>query len=131
MLMLVYTWIGSAGQYKGDTSPLRYLEMAAEGFSTAIKLKPKDGKFHFSLGQVLEEQFYCEDLYGIKPQVLNSPQLIIKMCAIFWYHIILIVTFQVKCYIFIILADKIYNILICSNLNYCTLKNSYSCSQIA
>ena len=66
---------GCAGQFKGDVSPLRYLEIAAEWYATAIKVKPKDAKLHFSLAQVLEEQFYCEDLYGIKPQLRTESEL--------------------------------------------------------
>ena len=40
--------------------------MAAEWFATAIKLSPKKAELHFQLGQVLEEQHYVQDLYGIK-----------------------------------------------------------------
>ena len=43
--------------------------MAAEWFATAIKLSPKRADLHFQLGQVLEEQHYVQDLYGIKPPV--------------------------------------------------------------
>ena len=60
---------GNAGHFDGEVSPLRYLEMAAEWFAIAIKLSPKRGDLHFQLGQVLEEQHYVQDLYGIKPAV--------------------------------------------------------------
>lgn len=60
---------GNAGHFDGEVSPLRYLEMAAEWFATAIKLSLKRADLHFQLGQVLEEQHYMQDLYGIKPPV--------------------------------------------------------------
>ena len=60
---------GNAGHFDGEVSPLRYLEMAAEWFATAIKLSPKRADLHSQLGQVLEEQHYVQDLYGIKPPV--------------------------------------------------------------
>ena len=43
--------------------------MAAEWLATAIKLSPKKADLHFQLGQVLEEQHYVQDVYGIKPPV--------------------------------------------------------------
>lgn len=64
-----YKFSGNAGHYDGEVSPLRYLEMAAEWLATAIKLSPKKADLHFQLGQVLEEQHYVQDLYGIKPSV--------------------------------------------------------------
>ena len=70
---------GNAGHFDGEVSPLRYLEMAAEWFATAIKLSPKRADLHFQLGQVLEEQHYVQDLYGIKPPV---SWLILKVLAV-------------------------------------------------
>ena len=64
-----HNFLGNAGHFDGEVSPLRYLEMAAEWFATAIKLSPKRADLHFQLGQVLEEQHYVQDLYGIKPPV--------------------------------------------------------------
>lgn len=43
--------------------------MASEWFASAIKLSPKKAELHFQLAQVLEEQHYIQDLYGIKPPV--------------------------------------------------------------
>ena len=43
--------------------------MASEWIASAIKLAPKKADLHFQLGQVLEEQHYVQDLYGIKPSV--------------------------------------------------------------
>ena len=40
--------------------------MASEWFASAIKLSPKKAELHFQLAQVLEEQHYIQDLYGIK-----------------------------------------------------------------
>ena len=65
----VVQFLGNAGHYDGEISPLRYLEKAAEWFATAIKLSPKKADLHFQLGQVLEEEHYVQDVYGIKPQV--------------------------------------------------------------
>ena len=67
-----YYITGNAGHFDGEVSPLRYLEMAAEWFATAIKLSPKTAELHFQLGQVLEEQHYVQDVYGIKPSVSSS-----------------------------------------------------------
>ena len=67
-----YYITGNAGHFDGEVSPLRYLEMAAEWFATAIKLSPKTAELHFQLGQVFEEQHYVQDVYGIKPSVSSA-----------------------------------------------------------
>lgn len=72
----MFNFLGNAGHFDGDVSPLRYLEMAAEWFSTAIKLSPEKADLHFQLGQVFEEQHYVQDLYGIKP--------LVSFLVIFW-----------------------------------------------
>ena len=69
IIFLHFFLIGNAGNFDGDISPLRFLEMASEWFASAIKLSPKKAELHFQLAQVLEEQHYIQDLYGIKPPV--------------------------------------------------------------
>ncbi|XP_068729619.1 uncharacterized protein [Montipora capricornis] len=70
---------GSAGHFHGEVSPLRYLEMASEWIASAIKLAPKKADLHFQLGQVLEEQHYVQDLYGIKPSKSSDEEMDFNM----------------------------------------------------
>ena len=84
VLLLVYrpggtvglqTWCyccAVTGQFKqwphGET-PLDFLENASHCYACAIKGKPKDAALHMKLGQVLEERYYAEDLFGLKKEV--------------------------------------------------------------
>ncbi|XP_011449083.3 uncharacterized protein [Magallana gigas] len=60
-----------SGQFKqwphGET-PLDFLDNASHCFACAIKGKPKDAALHMKLGQVLEERYYAEDLFGLKKE---------------------------------------------------------------
>ena len=62
-------FLGNAGNFDGDISSLTFFEIASEWFDTAIKLSPKKADLRFQLAQVLEEQHYTHDLFGIKPLV--------------------------------------------------------------
>ncbi|XP_062319617.1 uncharacterized protein LOC134022259 [Osmerus eperlanus] len=53
-------------QYEEGQSPLDSLEQVAIHYASAIKLKPKDPRFHFLLGQALEEQHHATEMYGLK-----------------------------------------------------------------
>lgn len=41
---------------------------ASRAYATAIYNSPKEGKYHISLGLVLEELFYAEDLCNLVPE---------------------------------------------------------------
>ena len=41
----------------------------ASCYATAISLSPSDSRGHLGLALALEEQFYCEDMYGIEQEV--------------------------------------------------------------
>ena len=57
-------------QYEEGQSPLDSLEQVAIHYASAIKLKPKDPRFHFLLGQALEEQHHATEMYGLKKKVI-------------------------------------------------------------
>ncbi|KAM4770936.1 uncharacterized protein WCC33_002715 [Rhinophrynus dorsalis] len=57
---------GDVLQYSEQMSPLNALHQAAIAYASAIKLKPKDPKFHFQLGMVLEEHYYAAEIYGLR-----------------------------------------------------------------
>ncbi|KAE8600985.1 hypothetical protein XENTR_v10013489 [Xenopus tropicalis] len=52
--------------YNDGTSSLDALHQAAIAYASAIKLQPKNPKYHFHLGMVLEEHFYASEMYGFK-----------------------------------------------------------------
>ncbi len=56
-------------EYNEGESPIDFLQDAALCYATAIKNKPKDANLHQLLGQVLEEKYYAEDLFGLKKEV--------------------------------------------------------------
>lgn len=56
-------------QYEHGRSPLDRLDQAAVHYASAVKLKPRDPQLHFLLGQVLEEQHYAAEMYGLKKTV--------------------------------------------------------------
>ncbi|XP_064173898.1 uncharacterized protein LOC135245060 isoform X2 [Anguilla rostrata] len=57
---------GDSMQYEHGRSPLDRLDQAAVHYASAVKLKPRDPQLHFLLGQVLEEQHYAAEMYGLK-----------------------------------------------------------------
>ena len=57
-----------AGQTGDKKVPLDHLMKASRAYATAIHNSPKEGKHHVSLGLVLEEFFYAEDLYDLVPE---------------------------------------------------------------
>ncbi|CAC5388775.1 unnamed protein product [Mytilus coruscus] len=59
---------GESKQYDDGCTPLDYLQRASHCFASAIKLKPKDPNLHLQLGKILEEKYYCEDLFGQKKE---------------------------------------------------------------
>lgn len=59
-----------------------FLDNASHCFACAIKGKPKDAALHMKLGQVLEERYYAEDLFGLKKEV-NSMILCFMVYPIF------------------------------------------------
>ncbi|XP_075719227.1 uncharacterized protein LOC142760141 isoform X2 [Rhinoderma darwinii] len=60
---------GNILDYKEGSSPLDYLYQAAVYYASAIKLKPKDARFHFHLATILEEQFYASEIYGLRKKI--------------------------------------------------------------
>lgn len=56
-------------QYEEGESPLDHLQQAAYCYASAIKIKGKDHHLHVQLGQILEERYYAEDMFGLKKQV--------------------------------------------------------------
>ncbi|XP_066534610.1 uncharacterized protein [Hoplias malabaricus] len=60
---------GDMVQYEAGESPLDCLEQAAIHYATAIKLRPRDSKLHFLLGDTLEEYYYATEMYGLKKKV--------------------------------------------------------------
>ncbi len=63
-------------EYNEGESPIDFLQDAALCYATAIKNKPKDANLHQLLGQVLEEKYYAEDLFGLKKEVCVFPNII-------------------------------------------------------
>lgn len=61
--------LGESKQYDDGCTPLDYLQRASHCIASAIKLKPKDPNLHLQLGKILEEKYYCEDLFGQKKEV--------------------------------------------------------------
>lgn len=61
--------LGESRQYDDGQYPLDFLHKAANCYASAIKLKPKDPNLHMKLGKILEEKYYCEDLFGQKKEV--------------------------------------------------------------
>ncbi|XP_076097670.1 uncharacterized protein LOC143067930 isoform X2 [Mytilus galloprovincialis] len=59
---------GESKQYDDGCTPLDYLQRASHCIASAIKLKPKDPNLHLQLGKILEEKYYCEDLFGQKKE---------------------------------------------------------------
>ncbi|KAK3098935.1 hypothetical protein FSP39_024434 [Pinctada imbricata] len=59
---------GQSRQWTEGESPLDHLENASFFYATAIKFKPKEAYLHMRLGQVLEERYYAEDLFGLKKE---------------------------------------------------------------
>ncbi|XP_064602981.1 uncharacterized protein LOC135468574 [Liolophura sinensis] len=55
-------------QYEEGESPLDHLQQAAYCYASAIKIKGKDHHLHLQLGQILEERYYAEDMFGLKKQ---------------------------------------------------------------
>ncbi|XP_077138657.1 uncharacterized protein LOC143804440 [Ranitomeya variabilis] len=51
--------------YEEGMSPLDYLNQAAVFYASAIKLKPKDPKFHYYLATIMEELHYAAEIYGL------------------------------------------------------------------
>ena len=68
--LLVCVSPGDMLQYEEGQSPLDSLEQVAIHYASAIKLKPKDPRFHFLLGQALEEQHRATEMYGLKKRVI-------------------------------------------------------------
>jgi hypothetical protein len=64
---LFYT--GQSRQWAHGETPLDFLDQASYNYAVAIKSKPKDASLHMKLGQVLEERYYTEDLFGLKKEV--------------------------------------------------------------
>ena len=58
--------------YEPDEGPLDYLHHAAECYATALKSKPNDPQMHLKLGLILEEQYYAEDLFGLKKESVST-----------------------------------------------------------
>ncbi|XP_061164365.1 uncharacterized protein LOC133173398 [Saccostrea echinata] len=59
---------GQSTQWAHGETPLDFLDNAAYNLASAIKCKPKDAALHLRLGQVLEERYYAEDLFGLKKE---------------------------------------------------------------
>ncbi|XP_056020814.1 uncharacterized protein LOC125651820 isoform X2 [Ostrea edulis] len=59
---------GQSKQWPHGERPLDFLEQASFNYAVAIKSKPKDASLHMKLGQVLEERYYTEDLFGLKKE---------------------------------------------------------------
>ncbi|XP_056423891.1 uncharacterized protein LOC130362843 isoform X2 [Hyla sarda] len=57
---------GDMLSYKDGMFPLDYLHQAAVYYASAVKLKPKDARYHFYLATVLEEQYYASEIYGLR-----------------------------------------------------------------
>ncbi|XP_035028378.2 uncharacterized protein LOC118118927 [Hippoglossus stenolepis] len=57
---------GDMLQHEGGRSPLQSLEQAAVHCASAIRLSSREARLHFLLGQVLEEQHYATEMYGLQ-----------------------------------------------------------------
>lgn len=66
-----YIFTGQFKQWPHGETPLDFLDNASHCFACAIKGKPKDAALHMNLGQVLEERYYAEDLFGLKKEVTS------------------------------------------------------------
>ncbi|XP_052768743.1 uncharacterized protein LOC128208997 [Mya arenaria] len=49
-------------------SPTDYLQQATYCYASALKIKPKDPTLHLQLGMLLEENYYIEDMFGLKKE---------------------------------------------------------------
>lgn len=76
------SFTGQFKQWPHGETPLDFLDNASHCFACAIKGKPKDAALHMKLGQVLEERYYAEDLFGLKKEV-NSMILCFMVYPIF------------------------------------------------
>lgn len=65
------SFTGQFKQWPHGETPLDFLDNASHCFACAIKGKPKDAALHMKLGQVLEERYYAEDLFGLKKEVTS------------------------------------------------------------
>ena len=65
----LYVSLGQSRHCDNNSSPMKYLKTASELYATVIKLSPYDAKFHFKLGQILEEMHFVEDCFGFKQEV--------------------------------------------------------------
>lgn len=68
---ICYIFTGQFKQWPHGETPLDFLDNASHCFACAIKGKPKDAALHMKLGQVLEERYYAEDLFGLKKEVTS------------------------------------------------------------
>ncbi|XP_054758090.2 uncharacterized protein LOC129264268 isoform X1 [Lytechinus pictus] len=57
---------GQSSRFEEGGSPLDLLHLAAVNLACGIKQKPKQADLHFTLGLVLEETYYAQDMYGLK-----------------------------------------------------------------
>ena len=60
---------GETGHRGRGPDPLECLQTAARCYGTALKYSPQSMEAHISLGLVMEEFFYAEDLFGLKKDV--------------------------------------------------------------
>lgn len=65
------SFTGQFKQWPHGETPMDFLDNASHCFACAIKGKPKDAALHMKLGQVLEERYYAEDLFGLKKEVTS------------------------------------------------------------
>ncbi|XP_073409887.1 uncharacterized protein [Dendrobates tinctorius] len=52
--------------YEEGASPLDYLNQAAVYYASAMKLKPKDPRYHYYLATIMEELHYAAEIYDLK-----------------------------------------------------------------
>ena len=74
MFSTLYTCIlhvGQAGRFQEGKSPLDFLNNAAINIACAIKKNSKQADLHFQLGMILEEQYYAQDMFGLKKEVID------------------------------------------------------------
>jgi tetratricopeptide (TPR) repeat protein len=65
---------GETGHRGRGPDPLECLQTAARCYGTALKYSPQSMEAHISLGLVMEEFFYAEDLFGLKKDVPDTAE---------------------------------------------------------